>query len=296
MNVLITLKSQIIKTGTTRILLGLLFGLAITLSLTQSIDIQSKEHIDKAFNRALITFGIAKALNGVISVAQGTEVAIQPAGIGINLTPGQILDPINDLIERFSWVMLASTTALGIQKTFLIMSKWPEFNYFMIFMLTISLVLLFYKTREFQQTRIFILRLSLLLVVLRFIVPVAGLSNELIYETFLKNDYITASEQLEFTTEKISQLNETDKIIQPDIRKKSVWESAKDFYSSTSEMLDISARIEKYKKAAAEATQHVINLIVVFVFQTIIIPLVFIYALYWLSGYIVRLKFDTLDQ
>jgi hypothetical protein len=165
----------------------------------------------------------------------------------------------------------------------------------MIFMLAISLVLLFYKTEKFHQTRIFILRVSLLLVVLRFIVPIAGLCNELVYQTFLKNDYITASTQLEFTTEQISQLNETDKFTQPDVRKKSVWESAKDFYNSTSEMLDVSARIEKYKKAASEATQHVINLIVVFVFQTIIIPLMFIYILYLLAGYIVRLKFDTLN-
>lgn len=290
------LKHFFIQAGTTRILLILLFILAIILSMTQTLDTRSKAHIDKAFNRAFITFGISKALNGVISVAQGTEVAIQPAGIGINLTPGQILDPVNDLIERFSWVMLASTTSLGIQKTFLIMSKWPPFNYFIISFFFISLVLLFTDKKQMQNIKIVILRFSLVLLVLRFTVPVAGLCNELVYQAFLKNDYVTSSSQLEFTTDKIDQLNKDEQMNQPDVKKKSVWESAKDFYNTTSKMLDISDRIEKYKKAAADTTQHIISLIVVFAFQTIIIPLLFVYILYLLSKYITGLRFDSLDS
>ena len=296
MTILLKLRHSFIQAGATRILLTFLFVLAIILSMTQTLDTKSKMHIDKAFNRAFITFGISKALNGVISVAQGTEVAIQPAGIGINLTPGQILDPVNDLIERFSWVMLASTTSLGIQKTFLLMSKWPPFNYFIISFFILSLALLFIKIKQMRNIKTFILRFSLLLLVLRFTVPVAGMCNELVYQAFLKNDYDTSSRQLEFTTEKIDQLNQDEQMKQPDVKKKSVWESAKEFYNTTANMLDISDRIEKYKKAATETTQHVISLIVVFAFQTIIIPFLFIYILYLLSKYIVRLRFDSLGS
>ena len=296
MTVFTKLKQCFIQAGSTRILLSFLFILAIILSMTQTLDTKSKVYIDKAFNRAFITFGISKALNGVISVAQGTEVAIEPAGIGINLTPGQILDPVNDLIERFSWVMLASTTSLGIQKTFLIMSKWPPFNYFIISFFILSLALLFINKKQMHDVKIVFLRLSLLLLILRFTVPVAGMCNEMVYQTFLKNDYVTSSSQLEFTTEKIEQLNKDEQMTQPDVKKKSVWESAKDFYNTTSKMLDISDRIEKYKKAAADTTQHVINLIVVFVFQTIIIPFLFIYILYLMSKYIARLRLDSLGD
>ena len=296
MTILLKLRHSFIQAGATRILLTFLFVLAIILSMTQTLDTKSKMHIDKAFNRAFITFGISKALNGVISVAQGTEVAIQPAGIGINLTPGQILDPVNDLIERFSWVMLASTTSLGIQKTFLLMSKWPPFNYFINSFFILSLALLFIKIKQMRNIKTFILRFSLLLLVLRFTVPVAGMCNELVYQAFLKNDYDTSSRQLEFTTEKIDQLNQDEQMKQPDVKKKSVWESAKEFYNTTANMLDISDRIEKYKKAATETTQHVISLIVVFAFQTIIIPFLFIYILYLLSKYIVRLRFDSLGS
>ncbi len=63
--------------------------------LRQTVDRSGESQLDVAFTRALIGFGIARTLNGVISVAQGTEFAGQPAGIGVNFAPGEILDPVN---------------------------------------------------------------------------------------------------------------------------------------------------------------------------------------------------------
>jgi hypothetical protein len=286
-----SIKKTLIKAGSKKLFLSLLFIVAIIFNLSQTLDTSSKEHIDKAFNRALIAFGIAKTLNGVISVAQGTEVAIQPAGIGVNLTPGQILDPVNDLIERFSWIMLASTTSLGIQKVFLSMSNWPAFSYSLLGILLFALVFVFIKNRRFFHLRIFVLRIALLLVILRFAVPVTGLANQAVYHVFLEKEYVTSTRELESTAEKIGQLNEGEQFTQPNVKKKSVWESAKEFYNSTSEMLDISRKVERYKQAAAETTNNVVNLIVVFIFQTVIIPLLFIFIIYSLFKYIIRLDF-----
>ncbi|MDH5660273.1 MAG: hypothetical protein OEY65_04700, partial [Gammaproteobacteria bacterium] len=187
------IKQSIKKITSEKLFLLVLFILAITFNLSQTLDTSSKQHIDKAFNRALITFGIAKTLNGVISVAQGTEVAFQPAGIGINLTPGQILDPVNDLVERFSWIMLASTTSLGIQKIFLTMSIWPVFSYFLDVFLVLGLIMLFTKTRKYFHLRAFILRTSILLIILRFAVPITGLASESIYNIFLESEYTTST-------------------------------------------------------------------------------------------------------
>lgn len=298
MSLLSSLKNSISKAGSTKLFLSLLFIIAIVLNLNQVLDTSSKQHIDKAFNRALITFGIAKTLNGVISVAQGTEIAIQPAGIGINLTPGQILDPVNDLVERFSWIMLASTTSLGIQKVFLTMSVWPTFSYLLVALLALGLVLLFTKTRKYYHLRVLILRISLLFIVIRFAVPFSGLANEVVYQVFLENEYITSTKTLETTAQEIGQLNDIDQYSQLENKKvsrkkSSFWQSAKDLYNSTAESLDINKKIEKYKQAATETTRHIVNLIVVFLFQTIIIPLGFIFLIYAMFKYIVRLDFNT---
>ena len=84
----------------------------------------SDDYADEAFKRALVTFAVARTLNGVISVAQGTEVAVEPGGVGVNFTVGQILDPINDLVEHFSSVMLVATSSLGLQNILLNMTSW----------------------------------------------------------------------------------------------------------------------------------------------------------------------------
>ena len=88
---------------------------ATALAWWPSLDAHGNATVDAAFKRALVTWALARGLNGVLSVAQGTEVAIQPAGVGVNFTPGEILDPVNDLVERFSWIMMLATSSLGIQ-------------------------------------------------------------------------------------------------------------------------------------------------------------------------------------
>ena len=98
------------------VLFVLLTVSAVALALLQDTDEVSQSYIDSAFKRALLAFAIARGLNGVISVAQGTEIAIQPAGVGVNFTPGEILDPINDLVERFSWIMMLATSSLEYKR------------------------------------------------------------------------------------------------------------------------------------------------------------------------------------
>ena len=171
------------------------------------------------------------------------------------------------------------------------MSNWPAFTYTLIIFLLTALVFLFVKKRNYFHLRIFILRTALMLVILRFAVPVTGLANEAVYLVFLEKEYVTSTRELESTAEKIGQLNENEQFTQPNVKKKSVWESAKEFYNSTSEMLDISRKVERYKQAAAETTNNIVNLIVVFIFQTVIIPLLFIFIIYALFKYIIRLEF-----
>ncbi|MEO1421445.1 MAG: hypothetical protein AAFU66_10930, partial [Pseudomonadota bacterium] len=97
-----------------------IFAFAVcALAISGYADSLGAEYASGALERALLTFAVARGLDGVISIAQGTEVALEPGGVGLNLTVGQILDPVNDLIERFSTVMLTVTAALGLQEILL---------------------------------------------------------------------------------------------------------------------------------------------------------------------------------
>ena len=87
------------KTLSRKWLFSILLLLVAVLAVTPIVDQRASIEYEKLFQRALITFALARTINGVISVVQGTEVALQPAGVGVTLTPGEILDPVNDLIE-----------------------------------------------------------------------------------------------------------------------------------------------------------------------------------------------------
>ena len=86
-----------------------------------------EQRLDEASNRAIAAFAVARTLNGVISVIQETQVGVS-LGISTTLQPGQILDPLNDLVERFSVAALIAATllwALKLMGNFLLLPWVP---------------------------------------------------------------------------------------------------------------------------------------------------------------------------
>lgn len=278
------------KLNIKKILLSILFiALAIT-AMGGWLDSKGSEYTEATFKRALIAFGIAKGLNGVISVAQGTEVALQPAGVGVSFTPGQILDPVNDVIEQFSWIMLASTASVGVQRILLTISQWPWFSYTVVILLLLAVISYWYKPLSSTAWRPMLFKTMLVFVFLRFSVPLVAIGSEITYEQFLLQQYAESTRELERTTDKIIEINNTEKKSIPQNNNRSILEVVKEIYGNAAAVLDINARIERYQQAAADATEHVINLIVVFIFQTILFPILFLFVVYQFLKKLVRLE------
>src|SRR5512138_1985025 len=99
--------------------LAVVVAALIALAWIAPAENPAHEQVDAGLQRALVSFATARALNAVISLAQGTEVALHPAGFGINLSIGETLDPVNDLVERFAELMLVASVAFGVQKVLL---------------------------------------------------------------------------------------------------------------------------------------------------------------------------------
>ena len=114
---------------------------ALCFALTFTIDDNAKKIVDDSFKQSVIVFGSAKALNGVISLAQGTEINLPFVVVAV----GEILDPINDLVEQFSLIMLASLVSLGIQKILLGFLTNDIYNYVLFaFILVFNISVLFF--------------------------------------------------------------------------------------------------------------------------------------------------------
>jgi len=243
------------------------------------VDDLGKEYTDRGFKRALVTFAVARSLNGVISVAQGTEVAIQPAGIGLNFAPGQILDPINDLVERFSWVMLASSTSLGIQKVLMGIFASPGFTLLLGAALLLLVSLLWSPGAAAERMRPLLYKSAIVLLLLRFSIPVVALVSEGVFRLFLEEQYVASSEQIEQTAQEIGHINRSTERAASGLADETIVDMARRYYESATSQMDVQGHIERYKAAAAEASEHAINLIVIFVLQTLLLPLLFLWII-----------------
>jgi len=260
------------KLDRTSILVVFVVAVAAVVSVLPITDSVGERYVDDSFKRALLGFAVARGLNGVISVAQGTELAIQPAGVGVNFTPGQILDPINDLVERFSWIMLLATSSLGVQKVLLSMSGWQGL---VIAVLVFAVLFLFaYFYSQNKRLQIILGRVFLFLLLMRFMMPAIAIANDWVYRTFLETDYATATSELQIAQEEIGQLNEKAQSEQEP--SEGLVGRARDFYQQMISKIDFEKRYEEYRVAAESISENTIKLIVVFVMQTLVFPLLFL--------------------
>lgn len=264
-----------------RTLMTVVIGLLVAASLFSTLDTLGDRYVDGAFKRALIGFAVARGLNGVISVAQGTEFAVAPAGVGVSFAPGEILDPINDLVERFSWIMLLSSSAIGVQKVLMSMSAWQGLS-IALALVGVILIAMHWIRHTLVDWQNMLTRLFLLLLVLRFIMPVVSIANEWVYRTFLQEQYESASVELETAQSRIGDIN--DEIIASDQEdaERGVIERARDLYRSAMKQIDFERRLDDYKAAAESISENTIRLIVVFLMQTVVFPLLFLWLVYTL--------------
>lgn len=262
-----------------RILLVCVVVFSVLFALLPSADTLGQSHVDTAFKRALIGYALARGLNGVISVAQGTEVAIQPAGVGVNFTPGQILDPVNDLVERFSWIMMLASSSLGIQKVLLSMSAW---NGLLIAVVTSGVVLLLsFFWRRLASVQWIFKRVFLFVLLLRFMMPVFIVANDWTYRMFLETDYVEATASLEKAQRSIGKINEEVKLDRSSAPS-TLMEKARAVYDSALANVNIDKRLDEYRLAAESISENTIRLVVVFLMQTLVFPLLFMFILFGL--------------
>ena len=257
-----------------KLLITLLVILLIILSFSGWLDDIGESYTEQGLKRALITYGVARGLNGVISVAQGTEVAIEPLGVGLTLAPGQILDPVNDLVERFSWVVLASGASLGIQRVMIQVTGWFWISLF-VSALLISAVFFMWKGNGIKvNVKKTLNRTAIVFLIIRFMIPVIAIVNEGLYIVFLSPQYEEAKQSLQQTADNLEKINSEQQIQSQD---PSFIEKMQQQYQSAVSALDIDKRLEILKVTVAEVSESALNMIVVFVMQTLIFPLLFLW-------------------
>ncbi|MEA3372802.1 MAG: hypothetical protein U9Q62_03820 [Campylobacterota bacterium] len=272
-----------------KIIIVLISTLLVVMAFISPFDQKGKENVDSSFTQAMVVFGTAKALNGVISLAQGTEVG--PPGVTVSI--GEVLDPINDLVEQFSWIMLASMTSLGIQKILMNIVTGTLFDFLFVATLLILNIWLFYRFKNDNQTRDLFFKLAIVLVFLRFSIPMMAIINEYTYTNFVQQEYNIQElgDNITIISKNVRDINneslpgsESYKAEQSQ-NNKSMWDLISSTYSEYTKIFQsefYKKKIDRYQQAAEKASEHIIQLIIAFVFQTIFFPLIFLFLLYQL--------------
>jgi hypothetical protein len=96
----------------------------VALAWTGILDNRSTDYIDGALIASGAVYAAARGINAIVSVLQGTEMN----AFIITFTVGELLDPVNDLVERFSGVMMIAIGSLALQKILLEVVSHQTFN------------------------------------------------------------------------------------------------------------------------------------------------------------------------
>lgn len=260
-----------LKQNWNKIFIVVFSAITIVVAFTYILDIKGKELVDDSFSQAAIVFGSAKALNAVISLAQGTELNLPFFTLAI----GEVLDPINDLIEQFSLVMLASMTSLGIQKILMNFVTSGFYNIVLACCVFILNIWLFFRFTKDEKSRVLFFKITVILIFLRFAVPSMSFVNDLAYNSIVKPEY-----NIEKLNENIIGVKEeVSRVMNQTIKEK----EDQSIISKFTEKFDTSyytKKVDEYRNAVDNSSEYIIALIIAFVFQTIFLPLVFLFVLY----------------
>ena len=259
-------------------LFSMVLLLVAVLSVTPFVDQRAAMDYEQLFQRAFITFALARTINGVISAVQGTEIALQPAGVGVTLTPGEILDPVNDLVERFSWIMMGATISLGIQNVLLDVSATWLIQVLVTVLAVWLLIRLWYPGQDAGVYRVVLKRVFLLLLFIRFAVPMMLIANDLLYQQFLEPRYQQSTAVIAEAGKELEQLRTETSVEPVDASDGSMLDSITRAWSSTVDTMDISGKLDRMQNRAGEVIEHLIQLSVVFILQTGLLPIAFLWV------------------
>lgn len=259
-----------------KLIIGTALLLMTLCSWFSVFDTSANKLVDQGLQRAFVSFASARALNAAISFGQGTEVAIQPMGVGVTLAPGQLLDPINDLVENFSDLMMTACIALGAQKLLIHMGG----HWFISLLLTLSAIGWAWWYFKHQVNAGWLSRVLIILLMIRFAIPLVTIGTDMLSQKYLMVEYAANQKIIEQAPKKVTEFKQ---LAAKDTKAgllAGIKNSVDGFIANTKATFDVESHYKKLQLAAEQWAKHIINLIVIFLLQTLVIPVLLIWLLY----------------
>lgn len=171
------------------------------------LDTTTDTYFREAITAAGLAYTTTRLVNASVSVVKESYLQLEPAGVGLSLAVGQALDPIDDMTERLSDVLVTAITSLGVQKLAHAMgvSLAPRILAPLLVLLALSVWL---GHERIDALRRLLVRLALLVVVARFCLPMAALANGYLHEHYFTKEIEAARAGLALESAGLEKLSE----------------------------------------------------------------------------------------
>lgn len=260
----------------------LLVGVALTLLFLPNLklpylDSSTSDYFSDSITKAGVAYGVCRAVNATVSVIKESQIQIEPAGLGISLAAGQVLDPLDDMTERASDILITAIVSLGLQKIAydICVAFAPQ-------VIGVCMILAFLASlsRHEKARRLgaLMVRTIIFIAVARLCLPASSMANGYLSEHFFSPRIAEARDQLAISSPEIDKLKETE---MP--KAEGVVDTVRNgFDFVTSKTAALGAALRSIAKNMGSMVSNLLKLsslyVAIFIVQVILLPL----AAFWL--------------
>ncbi len=219
-----------------------------------------EDYTERAIKTTLGAYVVVRGINAGVSVLKESQISLSPAGVGVSLALGQVLDPIDDITERASSVLLISFVSLGAQRIALELFSG-------VLLLTAGLFLILTGVLYSLQKDIprFLRGILIALLIFRFLLPSFIAGSDLLYMSYVQPRIEEEVSRLSGLKDELLSLLEKVK-------------SPKEFKSS----------LEDLTRYADTSVNSFLSISMYFLFQTVLLPVVILWLVLGVMRSIIR--------
>ena len=171
------------------------------------LDRATDSYFREAITKGGISYAACRVINASVSIIKESSLHLQPAGVGLSLAVGQALDPIDDLTERLSDVLVTAITSLGVQKLAYEIGISLAPPVLAVFLLLLA-VLVWLKSTKLVFLHKTVMRFALLIVIARFFLPISSFINDFINTNFFNPQIDAVNKKLAIDSRELDKLKD----------------------------------------------------------------------------------------
>jgi hypothetical protein len=252
------------------------------------LDENTDTYFTESMTKAGLAYGVCRVVNASVSVIKESQIQVEPAGMGVSLAAGQVLDPLDDMTERASNILITAIVSLGIQKIayeLCVAFAPPVIGVALLIIIGVSLI----KGDRARGLKGIVLKSIILISVARLCLPVSSIINIYLQDNYFSPQIVTAKDALAMTSPELDRLKdmtlpEADGLVG----------TVKNGFNFVDEKTsDLGAALKSMINNMGDMVSNLIKLsylyVAVFVVQVVLLPL----AVFWLLARITNVLFGA---